>query len=151
MYGDIRTNSHVFPPLNPGATCRTTSGTKACAVTGRSQSSRCCAWWWEWHPLCFSSSSWSSCSLPRGCIASRTRTNAFASAGACATERRERKKMCCELHSRLGVKRGGCDCGRVSLIPISQTGQVTKCVKREQGGKRRERVWTGWEQRKKSN
>lgn len=67
--------------LYVGVTRRTTSGTRVRVVTGRSQSFRWCVWWWAWPPLCFSSSSWSLCSLPRGCTTSRTRTGASANAG----------------------------------------------------------------------
>lgn len=67
--------------LHPGAMCRSTSGTKAHAVIGRSQSSRWCACWWAWLQWYSSSSSWSLCALPRSCTASRTRTTAFANAG----------------------------------------------------------------------
>lgn len=72
---------HLF--AHPGVMCRTTSGTKACAANGPSQSSRCCVWWWPWPLLCSSCSSWSSCSLPRACTASRARTYAFENAGVC--------------------------------------------------------------------
>lgn len=130
MYDDTRINN---PPslLYPGAMCRTTSGIKAHAVTGQSQSSRCCVWWWVWHPWCSSSSSWSLYSLPRGCTVSRTRTSAFANAGVCVWLRGEIVKICAVSYTICSVL-------RMCPVPVRlPSWQLKKCVEIKLWGKKR--------------